>query len=57
MDNEEDTMDEDGVTYEIIEQLSLKNQAYHLSDVRDMVNKRFLDNGFGKTSLILLFKF
>ena len=55
MDNEEDTMDEDGVTLvdEIIEQLNLKNEAYHLSDVRDMVNKRFLDNGFGKTSLIL----
>ena len=55
MDNEEDTTDEDGVTVvdEIIEQLNLKNEAYHLSDFRDMVNKRFLDNGLGKTSLIL----
>ena len=32
MVNEEDTMDEDGVTMvdEIIEQLNLKNEAYHL---------------------------
>ena len=52
-EDEEDALDESNMDIfnDVIGSLNLKNEAYHLSDVRDLINKKFLENGLGKIFL------